>query len=153
MRSVPTSDPKHTVQPSKCDAGASGSSLEMLLVPTSWAPSSLGNSQGTELSGLPLASACRLAPRAVLFSHYSFSSLAEKRPPSAKGSVVCCFLFCCFVFTSLSKVSLYRRSYGKSDIRAHSPSSWLLWSGLSHVPVELASSTRQSPPENLSHRT
>lgn len=153
MGFVPTSDPEHTVQLSKCDAWAFGSSLGLLLVPSLWAPSSPGISQGTGLTGLPLASACRLAPRAVLFSNCSFSSLAKKRPPSARASVVCyVFCFLCFVFTSLSKVSLYRRSYGNSDIRAHSPRSWLLWSGC-HVPVELASNMRQSPQRTLPHRT
>lgn len=51
LTSVPTCDLEHTVQLFRCDAWAFGSSLDLLPVPSLWAPSSLGNSQGPGLRG------------------------------------------------------------------------------------------------------
>lgn len=141
MRSVPTSD--WSIQPAFQMPGPLGPALTCSwFLPSGplphWeTPRAQGcRAAGRRAAGRRAASGFHLqaGTRAVLFSNCSFSSLAKKRPPSAKESVVCyvsCFL--CFVFTSLSKVSLCRRSYGNSDIRAHSPRSWLLWSGLSSM--------------------
>lgn len=94
-----------------------------------------------EAAGLPLALLEGWHP-GLFFSLIAHFLYLPRRGPQVLRRVWCVrFLFFCFVFTSLSKVSLHRRSYQNSDMRARS-------SCACHVLVELASGVRQSPPEN-----